>query len=108
MEDWNLLAKQIGFADEKSMWEGFYVTEELPISEIARKLGHGPTTIANRLSACKIDKRARGGANNTVRISKILFRMDQREVFGRSNLTLSTMLLAHESTIYKYKRGVQR
>ena len=106
MEDWNGIARSIGFADEKDMWERFYLEEELPISVIAKRLKKGSATVSSRLALCHIDKRTRGGANNMAKVSKILFRVDQRIIFSKSNHELSTMFGVHESTVYKYRRSV--
>lgn len=107
MEDWNGLAKIAGFTNEESMLHYMYVKEQLPIGEIARKLGVGPATIAHRLDKCKIEKRTRGGANNSIRVSKMLHRMDQRIVFGMKDTLLAVLVNAHPSTVYKYKRMVK-
>lgn len=106
MEDWNGIARLIGFADEKSMLQSFYLTEELPIADIARKLSCGPATVANRLRRHQIETRTRGGANNTHKLARLLFRMDQRYVFGTSDVLLASLIGSHQSTVYKYKRSV--
>lgn len=106
MEDWNGIAKLVGFTDETAMLRSFYLDEELPISEIAKKLGVGPATVSFRLDKCKVPKRMRGGANNSHRISKKLLRMDQRLIFQLTDLQLSNMVDSHISTVYKYRRSI--
>lgn len=107
MEDWNGIARKAGFADEKAMLTSFYIEDQLPVSEIARRLNFGIATIAGRLTKCGIDKRARGGPNNQHKITRLLFRLDQRFVFSTPTKELGELLGVHESTVYKYKRGVQ-
>lgn len=107
MEDWNGIAKLIGFKDEKSMLEYFYLDEELGVKDIATKLNAGQATIANRLRKHQIPMRTRGGANNSQRITKRLFRMDQRRVFLTSDQELSKALNCSSSMVYKYKRSVK-
>lgn len=106
MEDWNGIAKMIGFVDERAMLQCFYVDEALPITEIAKKLSCGPATVASRLVKNNIKARPRGGANNSHRISKKLFRMDQRLVFQLPDNELAKLVDAHQSTVYKYQRAV--
>lgn len=106
MEDWHGIARLCGFEDEKSMLTQFYVVEGLPVSDIAERLNCGPATIANRLTKHQIPKRSRGGANNSQIITKRLFRLDQRRVFGSPEQEIATLLDCSRSTVYKYKRSV--
>lgn len=105
-DDWNGLAREVGFRDERHLLEYFYVEERLPISVIAQKLGCGPATVANRLTKHGIPKRRRGGANNSQRLWRKLFRLDQRLVFTTSNEDLALLLHCSASVVYKYKRTV--
>lgn len=107
MEDWIGIARMCGFATEADMLHYFYKVEGLSLKEIGTKLGVGPATLSHRLDKCKIEKRSRGGANNSQRIGKILHRMDQRELFMTKDVELAKRLGAHPSTVYKYKREVR-
>lgn len=106
MEDWDGIAKTIGFADETSMLTYFYVKEQLSIVDIGVKLGAGAATIAQRLHKCKIQTRSRGGANNSHTKTRALFRMDQRLVFSMKETDLAKLVEAHQTSVYKYKRSV--
>lgn len=108
MEDWNGIARTSGYENEKAMLEALYLTDELPISTIARRLKCGPATIANRLAHHSIPKRPRGGANNNHKLALLLFRMDHRRVFATADSALALLLQCHPSTVYKYKRSVVR
>jgi len=64
MNDWNTLAQSHGFEDERSMWEALYLELDLSVSLISDRLGVGKTTILNRLKACDILRRPKGGPNH--------------------------------------------
>lgn len=105
-DDWDSLARSIGYANEKSMLEDFYLGEEMAVSEIGRRLGHGTATIARRLSMCGIEKRGRGGPNNTASQKRKLFHMDQRWVMMLDLGVVASMARASKSTIYKFRRSI--
>jgi hypothetical protein len=103
-EDWDELARTIGYSNEKDMLEDFYLEEEMSVSEIARRLGAGTATIARRLSLAGVEKRSRGGANNLANQRRKLFHMDQR-ISLLADLNLVAKLSgASRSTCYKYRR----
>lgn len=107
MEDWNSLGRAAGFESEKAMWETLYVAEELSVSDIAERLGYGIATIVNRLNKHGIARRARGGPNHSHKVTRLLFRLDQRLIFHTPSSELARKLHMHENTVYKYKRSVQ-
>lgn len=107
MEDWDGLAKRMGFENEEGLLKSFYVDEEYGLKEVAKRLNCGVATVASRLIKHRIPRRPAGGANNTCRVSKLLFRMDQRIIFNLSDLQVSELTGAHWSSVYKYKQGVK-
>jgi hypothetical protein len=58
---WETVAKQLGFVDEKSMWEKLYKEDSL--ADLATKFAVSPGQIRGRIDACGITLRTRGGAN---------------------------------------------
>jgi len=107
MEDWDGIGRSAGYSNEKEMLEAFYLEDGLSVKDIGKRLGCGIATIANRLAKHGIPKRTRGGPNNTHRLTRILFRLDQRLVFSTPSAELGKRLNMHESTVYKYKRSVE-
>jgi hypothetical protein len=62
--DWKSIAEHSEFADEKTMWQRLYVVKETSIVELGRRFGVSHNAIRDRLIACEIPIRNRGGANN--------------------------------------------
>ena len=106
MEDWEGLAKGLGYKEEKEMFLDLYGRQGLSIARISQKLGYGTATIARRMACCKINRRSRGGPNNLSRQSRKLHRMDQRFVLYGPMIEVARAARAHVSTVYKYRKGV--
>lgn len=103
-QDWNHLAQQLCFRDERHMYEVLYEQEHLSVSEIADRINCGTATINRRMHAFGIVKRPRGGARRTASKAQILFYMDQRVVMYLRNRVLAEMIGSSYSKIYGYKR----
>lgn len=107
MEDWDAIAKFLGFECERDMYVELYKKQGFSISQISRKLGFGTATIVRRLGMLGVEKRRRGGPNNDAKHKRRLFRADQRIVFSTSNEVLAKMFGIHSSTVYKFKRAMK-
>ena len=107
MEDWDGIARQLGYDSERDLLLDFYVKEEMSIKTIALKLGAGTTTINRRLSICGITKKPKGGANNLARQKMKLHRMDQRLVMFAPLKRVAEISGTHTTTVYKYKKEVR-
>ncbi|KKM03109.1 hypothetical protein LCGC14_1777730 [marine sediment metagenome] len=107
MENWDGIARQLGYETEHDMLLDFYVREEMSIKRIALKLGAGTTTINRRLSICGITKKPKGGANNLARQKMKLHRMDQRFVMFAPLKEVAEISGTHTTTVYKYKKEVR-
>lgn len=107
MEDWDAIAKFLGFECEREMYVELYTRQGFSISQIAHKLGVGTATIVRRLGEHNIVKRRKGGPNNDAKHKRRLFRADQRVVFSTSNEVLAKMFGIHSSTVYKFKRAMK-
>jgi hypothetical protein len=103
-DDWDGTARVLGYRTEKDLLMDFYVEENMPISEIAQRLGAGTCTISRRLAIHKIPKRARGGPNNQSSQSKKLFHMDQRLLHMLEPKVIATITGASLAVCYKFKK----
>jgi hypothetical protein len=106
--DWDVLAHEVGYTDEKEMLEDLYINEKLAISEIASRLGAGTTTIGRHLYLLSITKRGRGGPNKVGKQAYKLFHLDQRIVLFRDLVLLSKATDISRSLCYKYRRAILR
>jgi hypothetical protein len=106
--EWDALARSLGYENEKQMLEDFYCDDKqgLSVKEISEKFGAGTATISRRLQMNNIDKRGRGGANNTAKARQRLHRMDQRVVMLGETHTVCRVADVCLSTLYKYRKGV--
>ena len=107
MEDWDGIARQLGYDSERDLLLDFYVKKEMSIKTIALKLGAGTTTINRRLSICGITKKPKGGANNLARQKMKLHRMDQRFVMFAPLKEVAESSGTHTTTVYKYRKEVK-
>lgn len=107
MEDWDGIARQLGYGSERDLLLDFYVRKEFSIKTIASKLGAGTTTINRRLGICGITKKPKGGANNLARQKMKLYRMDQRFVMCAPLKEVAESSGAHTTTVYKYRKEVK-
>jgi hypothetical protein len=104
-EDWEDLAKTLGYKSERELLEDLYVTRGESIFQISNSLGVGPTTISHRLDLYEIPKRQRGGDNNPGRQTGKLFRLDQRCALRINLDTLSQITGISRSLLYKYRKA---
>lgn len=102
--DWNILAKQLCFRDERHMYEVLYEQEGLSVAEIADRLNCGTATLNRRMHAYGINKRPRGGARRTGNKVQVLFYMDQRVIMALKNRVIAEMLDISYSMVYQFKR----
>jgi len=100
-EEWLALANQIGYANEKQMFEDLY--SSMPIPEIARRLSFSTPTIARRMGLLGIVKRSRGGSNNLKNQKFKIWRVDQRIVFLFPVKEVAHALRVSDATLYNYK-----
>jgi predicted transcriptional regulator with HTH domain len=105
MADWNSIAQLLGYENEEQMLYDMYHRNQLPLSQIAEKLGSGRATIRRRLELYEIQRRPRGGANNQSNKRVLLHLMDQRYVRSALGNEIAHVVNSHPSTVYKYLRG---
>ena len=64
MIGWEDLAKELGYADEVTMWKDRYEAQKVSITVLAANLGVSRNAVRSALERCNIPIRTRGGANN--------------------------------------------
>lgn len=107
-ENWKKVARDLGFASERDLWETLYVKEENSIEALHDRLGYGTHTIKRRLAACGIDCRGRGGNNNSTPPARdVLFHLDQRVVHFFTIKELSFLTGCSPAVISGYKNNVR-
>lgn len=62
--NWTPVSSALGFADELTMWKKYYEVDKMAIAEIASRLGVSHNAVRDRLVACGIELRKRGGPNH--------------------------------------------
>ena len=105
LNDWDWIAQQYGYRDERDLLTKLYVEEGRSINAIAMLTKSGSASISRRLEQLKIDKRSRGGDNNHAKQTSKLLRFDQRIVLSLPLKTLSTLTGLSRSLFYKYRRS---
>jgi transposase len=103
IEDWDQLARSIGYDNERQMLLDLYCARQCSISDIAQRLEAGTATINRRLDLAGINKRTRGGSNYQATQSYKLFHLDQRVLDKFDLETLSTVTRVSKSLCYKYR-----
>ena len=63
---WDDLAGKLGYKDQTTMWEKYYLADKLSIAQLSRKTGTSPNAIRSALVACNIKLRSRGGPHPTL------------------------------------------
>lgn len=105
IDDWDWTARQLGFTDEKHMWEKLYVEEHRSMGLLAMLLQTGTATISRRLDMHQIPKRPRGGDNNPGWQTWKLSHFDQRVVLSCQLGDLPRLTGVSYSMWYKYRRA---
>lgn len=100
--EWDILAQEMMFKDEREMLVELYKTHS--IGQIARLLKCGGATVHRRIGLHKIPKRPRGGSQKRGEQVFKLFHVDQRIVMFFGLTYAARMLDVSTTTLYKYKR----
>jgi hypothetical protein len=104
IDDWDYTARQLGYKDERDLFQRLYVEEGRSISMLAQMLKSGTATISRRLDMLEISKRPRGGDNNSGRQMYKLTHLDQRVVLTLPLNLLPELTKISRSLWYKYRR----
>lgn len=99
-DDWKPIYTALGFQDEYSMLVDLYITHEMSIGEISKRLGFSTGVVRRKLVQHKIERRGRGGPNRHI-TSKLADVPDEK--FG-DPVALAKELGMHYSSIYKEAR----
>lgn len=103
MNDWDLLARKLGFTSEKHLLEVLYLERELSLSKLSTILGVSSALIHQKLKRYSIERRSRGGANNDRHLSEKLRLWDQRELWLMPS-QVCTSLKTNMSVIYRLRK----
>lgn len=106
MTQWEMLARNLGHADETAMWKTLYVDRRISLQQLANQFASTPHSIRIRLQACQIPLRSRGGKNNLkVELTKEL----EAEIKEKGVLQTAKRLGVAPQTLYKkyYKQGIK-
>jgi len=63
-KEWQKIAENSGFKNEREMLESLYLDRKYSLSQIGKKLGFTMMNIKYRLEKLNIERRSRGGPNN--------------------------------------------
>jgi hypothetical protein len=105
IDDWDWEAREMGYTDEKDMWQHLYIEEHRSIGLLALLFQTGTATISRRLDMAQIDKRPRGGDNNPGWQTYKLSHFDQRVVLSLQLDQLPELTGISRSLWYKYRRS---
>ena len=62
--EWQKIAENSGFDNEREMLESLYIDRKYSLSQIGKNLGFTIMTIKYRMEKLGIERRSRGGPNN--------------------------------------------
>jgi hypothetical protein len=79
-KNWDDLAVKIGYRNSIEMLEDLYVTQGLSLHQIGDRFGCSSHAVGRNLARRGIDRRSKGGSNNTSNQTRKLFLLDQRIV----------------------------
>lgn len=101
MSEWDEFCSQLGYKNEGDMWKDLYITKDLSITDIARKLNVSRNVVRAALARTNIPPRKRGGPNNSrlVMTEELL-----EEVKKNGVMAVARRLGLDYSTLYKRLR----
>lgn len=107
-ENWQKIARSLGYIDEKNMWYNLYTVDGNSIDNLYQRLGYATHTIRKRLKVCNIEVRSRGGSNGaTPPALNILFHIDQRIIWSRTIKELTELTGCSPAVISRYRTTSQ-
>jgi hypothetical protein len=99
---WDIIAKNLGFKDEKDMLVSLYEGASIP--EMAEVLRSSTGTILKRLIRYDIPRRKRGGVQSKASTRYKMFHVDQRIIMVLGLTECSASIGVSTSSLYKYKQ----
>lgn len=105
MIDWDLLARKMGFANEKALLTTLYIDHNLTLTEMSTAFGVTKSCIQRRLVKCNITPRSRGGANHDHNLQEKLRLWDPREVWLAPSL-VAKLLQTIPTTVYRLRKEI--
>lgn len=105
--DWDSLARYAGYLSERDMLEDLYITQKLSMKQIGVRVGCSSHAVMHHLEKFGIDRRSRGGNNNTASQTRKLFRLDQRVVLFGDLHAVAKAAGVSVSLLWKYRKSVK-
>src|SRR5437762_7313738 len=91
-EDWNSIAKQVGFETESEMWHSLYTDHHRSVLQLSQDFNCGSATITRRLKLNGVKMRPKGGPNNDLGQTRKLLMIDPRILWRRNESEVAGML----------------
>jgi len=106
-KNWDDVARNAGYINERDMLENMYLGADLSLKQIGERLGCSGHAVMHHLDKWGIERRSRGGNNNTAQQTRKLFRLDQRVIlFGDLNEIAKTVGVS-SSLLWKYRKSIK-
>lgn len=102
-QDWDSLAHKLGYRSKYEMLHDLYVEQNLSLHQIGERIGCGPHCVQRNLQREGIDRRSRGGRNNSSNQTRKLFLFDQRFVLFAPFGIVVKVTRVSTTLLYKYR-----
>lgn len=103
-QDWDDLSKKLGYRSRYEMLSDFYVEKKLSLRQIGERLGCSPHCVRRNLAREGIERRSKGGRNNTSNQTRKLFMLDQRLVLLYDFTSCAKLVRVSTTLLYKYRK----
>lgn len=103
-QDWDALAMKLGYRNRRDMLNDFYVNKNLSLHQIGDRLGCSSHCVGRNLAREGIERRGKGGRNNTSSQTRKLFMLDQRVILFYDFTPCSRAAGVSTTLLYKYRK----
>ena len=104
--NWEELSKTFGFENEKEMLEEFYHKQNWSVSKIAKRIKTGTSTIISKMIKLGIERRGKGGPNNSS-VPEGIKGLTRDELMNAKINDLVKKTGLSMSTILRYRRKIR-
>lgn len=101
-QDWNPLAKDLGYTNEREMLQDMYEQLRFSVRDIAKVVGCSNYCVRNHLVDCGIKLRRRGGPQNQNK--RKLIDVDAETLFMEDAEELAARYNVHSTAVYRERR----
>jgi hypothetical protein len=103
-KNWDDLGVKLGYRNAVEMLEDFYVNQELSLHQIGDRLGCSSHAVGRNLARRGIQRRGKGGSNNTSNQTRKLFMLDQRVVLFYNFNECARVCGVSTTLLHKYRK----